>query len=124
VQDTIRDRFGASTLYTDGLQVQTTLQSRVQQIAEQAVAGAQGLRALGYADNTAVVVLDAATSQILAMVGSKNFDDVGQSMPTSATNRGSLSDSEGLYRTTMLIERSPRAHAHLIGIREDRERGK
>jgi membrane carboxypeptidase/penicillin-binding protein PbpC len=55
--------------------VETTLDPRVQQIAQQAVSDAEGVRALAHANNTSVVVIDTATSQVLGMVGSKNFND-------------------------------------------------
>ncbi len=75
IEDVIRNRFGPEALYTQGLQIESSLDPRVQQLAEQLVAGNEGVRNLARANNTSVVVIDVQTSQVLAMVGSKNFDD-------------------------------------------------
>jgi membrane peptidoglycan carboxypeptidase len=75
IQDLARERFGPDMLFTGGLRIQTTLDPEVQQIAEQVVWGNEGVRRLGRANNTAVVVIDPRTSQVLAMVGSKDFND-------------------------------------------------
>src|SRR5206468_12820194 len=47
----------------------------IQELADQIIASIENERRLGRANNSAVVVLDARTSQILVMVGSKNFYD-------------------------------------------------
>ncbi|HZT09191.1 MAG TPA: transglycosylase domain-containing protein [Chloroflexota bacterium] len=75
VQDILRDRFGPKLLYTAGLQVETTLDPRIQSMAQRVVTENGDVRRVAHANNTAVVVLDARTSQILAMVGSKDFND-------------------------------------------------
>jgi membrane peptidoglycan carboxypeptidase len=75
VRDAIIEKFGPSGLYTAGLNVETSLDPQAQQVAQQAVSGAAGVRGLAHANNTSVVVIDTATSQILAMVGSKDFND-------------------------------------------------
>jgi penicillin-binding protein 1C len=75
IQDLARERFGPDALFTGGLHIQTTIDLEVQQIAEQVVWGNEGVRRLGRANNTAVVVIDPRTSQVLAMVGSKDFND-------------------------------------------------
>jgi penicillin-binding protein 1C len=75
VRDVTRERFGPEALFTEGLRIQTTLDPEIQAMAEQVVAAAESVRRLAHANNTAMVVLDARTSQVLAMVGSKDFAD-------------------------------------------------
>ena len=73
IRDLVRERFGPEALYTGGLSIRTTLDPAIQQLAEQIVAGNEDVRQRGLANNTAMVVLDPRTSQVLAMVGSKDF---------------------------------------------------
>jgi penicillin-binding protein 1C len=75
IRDIVRARFGPEALFTAGLRIQTTLDPAVQALAEEVVAAGEGVRRLARANNTALVVLDARTSQVLAMVGSKDFWD-------------------------------------------------
>jgi penicillin-binding protein 1C len=76
VRELVRARFGPEQLFTGGLSIRTTIDLEVQQLAEQTVARNEGIRQTARANNTAVVVIEPATSQVLAMVGSKDFDDV------------------------------------------------
>ena len=75
VQDTIRERLGPDVLFTGGLRMETTIDLEVQRIAEQIVATNESVRQQARANNTAMVVLDPRNGQVLAMVGSKNFND-------------------------------------------------
>jgi penicillin-binding protein 1C len=75
VADLTRARFGPDALYTGGLRISTTLDPVVQSLAEEAVAHNEDIRVQARANNTAMVVIDPATSQVLAMVGSKDFWD-------------------------------------------------
>lgn len=75
IQDLARERFGPDALFTGGLRIETTLDPEVQRIVEQVVGANEGIRRLARANNTAAVVIDPRTSQILAMVGSKDFND-------------------------------------------------
>ncbi len=75
IQDRARERFGPDALFTGGLRIESTLDPDVQHIAEQIVAANEPLRRLAHANNTAVVVIDPRSSQVLAMVGSKDFND-------------------------------------------------
>lgn len=69
-----------------GLTVKTTLDYRVQQIAEEAVAKNVGKIRQQGADNAAVTTVDAPTGQILAMVGSIGFDVPGYGQQNAATS--------------------------------------
>ena len=75
ILDLTRARFGPEELYTGGLRIRTTIDLDMQQLAEQIVAQNQAVRQTAGADNTAMVVIEPTTGQILAMVGSKDFDD-------------------------------------------------
>ena len=76
VREELRRRFGADLGALHGnLVVSTTLDLSLQRSAEAAVSS--GLAQLGPhgANNAALLMLDASTGAILAMVGSANFDD-------------------------------------------------
>jgi penicillin-binding protein 1C len=93
IQDLARARFGPEELFTGGLQIHTSIDLEVQQLAEDIVAQNDDVRRLAHANNTAMVVIDPPTGQVLAMVGSKAFDDTsvaGQvNVATSARQPGS-----------------------------------
>ncbi len=74
VQDYLAERYGEKTLEEGGLKVTTTLDPKLQQIAEQAVKDNMDKDATKYnAHNAALVAIDPKTGQILAMVGSKDY---------------------------------------------------
>jgi 1A family penicillin-binding protein len=76
VRQLLEARYGPDLLYHEpGLKVQITLDPRIQAIAEEEVA--KQVRALKDVDatNGAAVVLDVETGEILAMVGSADFND-------------------------------------------------
>ncbi|MFN0073998.1 MAG: transglycosylase domain-containing protein [Chloroflexota bacterium] len=73
--DLSRSRFGPEALYTRGLRIHTTLDPTVQTLAEEVVSQNEDIRLRARANNSAMVVIDPASSQVLAMVGSKNFWD-------------------------------------------------
>jgi membrane peptidoglycan carboxypeptidase len=75
IRDVIRERYGPEALFTGGLRIQTTLDPEIQALAEQVVAAGDNVRRLAHANNSAMVVLDPRTSQVLAMVGSRAFED-------------------------------------------------
>lgn len=73
----ILDRdFGADGLYRTGLRVYTTLDTRIQSIAEKAVKDQIAKLSTKHVDNGAVVVIQPQTGEILAMVGSADFNNV------------------------------------------------
>jgi penicillin-binding protein 2D len=81
IQDVARERFGPEALFTGGLRMETTIDLDVQRIAEQIVTANEPVRQLAHANNSALVVIDPRSSQVLAMVGSKDFNN------TSITSR-------------------------------------
>lgn len=75
VQKILEDRYGANVVEQGGLKVTTTLdldlQDKAQQIVAEEIAKVEGV----HITNGAAIVLDPETGEILAMVGSKNFND-------------------------------------------------
>lgn len=75
VQKILEDRYGANAVEQGGLKVTTTLdlklQEKAQEIVKEEIAKVEKQRIT----NGAVVVLDSQTGEILAMVGSKDFND-------------------------------------------------
>ncbi|MFO7661147.1 MAG: PBP1A family penicillin-binding protein [Chloroflexota bacterium] len=66
---------GAQSIYRGGLSIHTTLDPAAQQLAEEAVAANRDLLVAGGANNAALVVLQPETGEILAMVGSVDFNN-------------------------------------------------
>ena len=83
VKKKLEDTLGASTLYKGGLSIYTTLDYRLQQAAEKAVAdGLHSLQTRMEKNNikdgetqAALVAIGVKSGDILAMVGGKNFDE-------------------------------------------------
>lgn len=73
VENLLAEKYGETTLQEGGMKVYTTLDPKLQEIAEKAVTeGAK--KNLGYnAHNAALVAMDPKTGYILAMVGSKDY---------------------------------------------------
>lgn len=65
---------GAQSIYRGGLSIRTTLDPDAQRLAEEAVAANRDLLAAGGANNAALVALEPQTGEILAMVGSADFN--------------------------------------------------
>lgn len=86
-RDALVAEFGEKLVGEGGLTVKTTLDYRVQQIAEEAIKGkdfTNALKAQG-ADNAAISSIDVPTGQILAMVGSIGFEVPGYGQKNAAT---------------------------------------
>lgn len=84
VQDYLASKYGEKTLQEGGLKVYTTLDPRLQSIAETAVTEELAKNgAKRNAHNAALVAMDPKTGQILAMVGSKDY--FGESEPAGCT---------------------------------------
>ncbi|MBC7260222.1 MAG: PBP1A family penicillin-binding protein [Chloroflexi bacterium] len=76
VREILEQKYGTEVLYRGGFQVYTTLDPQMQAIAQRAVSEhiAQ-VRDPYHATNGALVALDVHTGEILAMVGSADFND-------------------------------------------------
>jgi len=74
IQEYLNNKYGESFVETAGLKVISTLDWKMQQLAEQAVKdGAEKNRDLYRGYNAALVAQDGATGQVLALVGSKDY---------------------------------------------------
>ncbi len=76
VRQILDQDFGASGLYRTGLRVYTTLDMRIQAAAEKAVRDQVAKLSDKHVTNGAVVVINPGTGEILAMVGSADFNNV------------------------------------------------
>lgn len=84
VEDYLANKYGEKTLEEGGLQVYTTLDLNLQQIAENVVKTDVDKESKKYnANNAALVAIDPKTGQVLAMVGSKDY--FGTSEPAGCT---------------------------------------
>ena len=84
VEDYLANKYGDVTLEQGGLQVYTTLDPRLQSIAETVVKNDVEKESVKYnANNAALVAIDPKTGQVLAMVGSKDY--FGTSTPAGCT---------------------------------------
>lgn len=75
VRQELERNIPAAYLYQAGLQVQTTLDPRLQAIAEEEVQAQIEALAGRRVTNGALIALDASTGQLLALVGSSDFRD-------------------------------------------------
>ncbi|MDP9359015.1 MAG: PBP1A family penicillin-binding protein [Chloroflexota bacterium] len=75
VRDYIVEKYGEDALFQGGLQITTTIDSDLQDFAEQTVAAQVEALAPYNAQNAAAVVMLPWSGEILAMVGSANFDN-------------------------------------------------
>jgi 1A family penicillin-binding protein len=76
VQDYLEQQYGEAAVRTGGLMVTTTLDWKLQELAEKAVSeGAQRNEELYNGKNAALVAEDPLTGQILALAGSRDYFD-------------------------------------------------
>ncbi|NLE76169.1 MAG: hypothetical protein GX605_05385 [Chloroflexi bacterium] len=73
VREQLETRYGPQALYKNGLRVTTTLDRGLQRMAEEAVGAQVAAQSAQGAHNAALVALNPATGEILAMVGSADF---------------------------------------------------
>lgn len=84
VQDYLAKKYGEKTLEEGGLKVYTTLDPKLQEIAEKAVKTGAERNTKNYDGyNAALVAMNPKNGQILAMVGSKDY--FGTSLPEGCT---------------------------------------
>lgn len=93
VRDLLVQKYGEQTVEQGGLRVVTTLDPKMQQIAEEEVTKGAAINDKRGASNAAMVALDPTNGQILAMVGSRDFFDTKHdgnfNVITSVRNPGS-----------------------------------
>ncbi|MBR3329057.1 transglycosylase domain-containing protein [Candidatus Saccharibacteria bacterium] len=76
VKSQLEEKYGIQTMRAGGWTITTTLDYRAQEIAEDAVAAGAALFYDNGSDNIALASLDVETSQVIAMVGSVDFNNV------------------------------------------------
>ncbi len=77
VKQALVDEFGEEMVQKGGLEVTTTLDYEIQSIAEKAVANELKKLSSVHVGNGAALVIDPVKGEILAMVGSKDYFDIG-----------------------------------------------
>ncbi len=99
VEEYLAEKFGEQSLQEGGMKVYTTLDPKLQEIAEKAVAdgAAKNTSAGGY--NAALVAIDPKTGQILAMVGSKDY--FGENYPKDCNPKTCLFSPNVNIATTL-----------------------
>ncbi|MBR3138822.1 penicillin-binding protein [Candidatus Saccharibacteria bacterium] len=73
VKKQLEEKYGISTMRAGGWTIKTTLDLRAQKIAEDAIAVGSEQLYRNRTDNLAMVSVDVETSQVIAMVGSRDF---------------------------------------------------
>ncbi len=74
VRDVLEQKYGIQNFRNGGYTITTTLDWGAQQAAEEAVATGAGLRYTNHSDNIALASVDVETSQVIAMVGSVDWN--------------------------------------------------
>ena len=74
VKKLLEEKYGVKTMRAGGFTITTTLDYRAQQMAEAAVAVGAGMMRQNGSDNIALSSVDVETGQVIAMVGSSNWE--------------------------------------------------
>ena len=99
IQEQLAEKYGEQTLQEGGLKVYTTLDIKLQEIAEKAVADGAAKNTSGGGYNAALVAMDPKTGQILAMVGSKDY--FGENYPKNCNPKTCLFSPNVNIATTL-----------------------
>ena len=75
VKSQLEEKYGISTMRSGGFTIKTTLDYEAQKVAEEAVAAGAAIFYDNGSDNIALTSLDVETSQVIAMVGSVDFNN-------------------------------------------------
>ncbi|MBQ9018490.1 penicillin-binding protein [Candidatus Saccharibacteria bacterium] len=75
VRSQLEEKYGIRTMRAGGWTITTSLDYRAQKIAEEAVATGMSYSYMNGTDNMAMVSIDVETSQVIAMVGSADFNN-------------------------------------------------
>lgn len=86
VKKQLEQEFGVKTIRSGGLTIRTTLDYDVQKVAEKAVKEGRKNFYLTGADNIALVSIDVSTAQVLAMVGSIDYNKPGYGQTNAAVS--------------------------------------
>ena len=87
VKNMLEDKYGVKTMRAGGFTIKTSLDYRAQQMAEQAVANGAALMSRNGSDNIALASVDVETAQVIAMVGSSDWNAPGYGELNAATSQ-------------------------------------
>lgn len=82
----LESRYGLKVMREGGFTIKTTIDLRAQQIAEEAVAAGSEIFYRNGSDNATLVSVDVETSQVIAMVGSVDWNREGYGQLNAATS--------------------------------------
>ncbi|MFO0882465.1 MAG: transglycosylase domain-containing protein [Candidatus Saccharimonadales bacterium] len=103
VQEQLEAKYGTNNVQRQGYKVITTLDLRLQKLAEQTVADVMPRVVRNNGDNMAVVALDAQKGQVLAEVGGRDFNYPGFGQANMATTPRSPGSSFKPYDYSALM---------------------
>ncbi|MBO7699105.1 penicillin-binding protein, partial [Candidatus Saccharibacteria bacterium] len=86
VRDLLEQKYGVKTMRAGGYTIKTTLDLKAQGYAEQAVANGAALMGTNGSDNIALASVDVETAQVIAMVGSVDWNIAGYGETNAATS--------------------------------------
>ena len=86
VKSQLEAKYGIKTMREGGFTIKTTLDYRAQQIAENAVYDGSTIFYKNKSDNATLVSVDVETSQVIAMVGSYDWNKEGYGQVNAATS--------------------------------------
>lgn len=86
VRDLLEQKYGVKTMRAGGYTIKTTLDLKAQNYAEQAVANGAALMTTNGSDNIALASVDVETAQVIAMVGSVDWNIAGYGETNAATS--------------------------------------
>lgn len=86
VKKYLEDKYGVKTMRAGGFTIKTTLDLRAQEMAEAAVAAGADMFYTNASDNASLSSVDVETSQVIAMVGSANWDTPVYGQVNAATS--------------------------------------
>lgn len=86
VKEQLEAKYGVKTMRAGGFTIKTSLDYRAQQIAESAVASGAELMYMNGSDNISLSSVDVETGQVIAMVGSANWETPVYGQVNAATS--------------------------------------
>ena len=86
VKSQLEKKYGIKTMREGGFKIKTTVDLRAQKLAEEAVRQGQKIFYINGADNAALVSVDVETAQVIAMVGSVDWNKQGYGQVNATTS--------------------------------------
>lgn len=86
VKKQLEEELGVKVVRSGGLTIKTTLDYEAQKIAEEAVAAGAEVQTYSGGDNIAMTAVDVETGQVIAQVGSVDYNTPGYGQTNSATS--------------------------------------